>query len=124
MNMDGATNNNDANNVPKVEKKITSKKIVKSIDSPEVNEVIRQALREYIKRNQETSRTEMELDAMVATCQEFLQSFIIFGYTFDGQPIDPIFFAHNQQEADSLSMYLTKFFNAHIVNGGQNNSFK
>jgi hypothetical protein len=122
--MDGATNNNDANEAPKTEKKVTSKKIVKQINSPEVNEVIKQALREYIRKNNEISRTEIELDAMVSTCQEFLQSFIIFGYTFDGQPIDPIFFAHNQQEADALSMYLTKFFNAHVVNGGQNNSFK
>lgn len=121
--MEGASNN-DASDAPKVDKKITTKKVVKSIENPEVNEVIKQALREYIKRNHETSRTEMELDAMVATCQEFLQSFVIFGYTFDGQPIDPIFFAHNQQEADSLCMYLTRFFNSHVVNGGQNNPFK
>ncbi len=83
-----------------------------------VNEVLRDALRQYLKDKNDAHKSDIEIDAMIATCQEFLQSFIIFGYDFNGDPINPVFFAHNQQEADALSMYLTKFFNAHIVNGG------
>lgn len=112
---------------PKIKK--TSKKIAPANDAvqvPEaVNELIRDALKSYLKSKHEANKSAAEIDAMVATCQEFLQSFIIFGYDFNGNPITPIFFAHNQQEADALSMYLTKFFNMHIVQqGGQNGPFR
>lgn len=89
-----------------------------------INEVLRDALRSYIRNKNMMHKTELEIDAMVATCQEFLQCFVIFGYDFDGNPITPVFSAHNQQEADALSMYLTKFFNSHVVNGGQNGNMR
>jgi len=38
-----------------------------------------------------------------------MKSFVILGYTFDGQPVAPIVIAHNQQEADALGSYLSKF---------------
>ena len=54
-------------------------------------------------------QTANELDAMIATCQEFMKSFVILGYNFEGQPIPPMIVAHSQQEADALGSYLSKF---------------
>ena len=79
---------------------------------PAVMKVIRDAMLvqlinpdNQIKKRQ----TANELDAMIATCEEFMKSFVILGYTFDGQPVAPIVIAHNQQEADALGSYLSKF---------------
>jgi len=79
---------------------------------PAVMKVIRDAMLvqlinpdSQIKKRQ----TANELDAMIATCEEFMKSFVILGYTFDGQPVAPIVIAHNQQEADALGSYLSKF---------------
>ena len=55
-----------------------------------------------------------ELEAMISTVQEFMSSFIILGYDMNHQPIQPIVFAHNQQEADSLGAYLSKFIHHNI----------
>ena len=55
-----------------------------------------------------------ELEAMISTCQEFLQSFVIIGYDFAGNPIPPLIHANNQQEADALGLYLSKFINTTI----------
>lgn len=79
---------------------------------PNVMKVIKDALviqmtnpdSHYRKR-----QTANELDAMIATCQEFMKSFVILGYNFEGQPIPPMIVAHSQQEADALGSYLSKF---------------
>ena len=60
-----------------------------------------------------------ELDAMVATCQEFMKSFVILGYNLEGEQIPPIVVCSNQQEADAISNYLQKFFHHIIRNDGQ-----
>ena len=110
------TNSESGTPDPKPAKK-ASKKIV--IDSsftkdPEVHQVVKEALTSFIKKQSEVNRSQKEVDALIATCQEFMKSFVIFGYTFEGEPMSPIFCAHNQMEADALSTYLTKFFNANI----------
>jgi len=92
---------------------------------PSVMKIIRDAIliQAINPENQIRKRyTNNELDAMVSTCQEFLKSFVILGYTFEGQPIQPIVFAHNQQEADALGSFLSKFIQSTIKeqdnNGG------
>jgi len=88
-----------------------------------VLKVIRDALLIHAinPENQVNKRnTVNELDAMVSTCQEFLKSFIIIGYTFEGKPVQPIVFAHNQQEADALGSYLGKFIQSTIKEQDQN----
>jgi len=45
----------------------------------------------------------------VNTIQEFLNSFIVLGYNFNGEPVHFIS-AHNQQEADSLATLVNKLF--------------
>ena len=50
-----------------------------------------------------------DIEALIHTVQEFLNSFVILGYNFDGEPVHFIS-AHNQQEADSLATLINKFF--------------
>ena len=59
-----------------------------------------------------------DIDALVHTVQEFLNSFIVLGYTVDGDPVH-IISAHNQQEADSLATLVNKTF---IQSHNQDNS--
>jgi len=90
---------------------------------PAVMKVIRDALLIQVVNPESQIRkrnTVNELDAMVSTCQEFLKSFVILGYTFEGQPVQPIVFAHNQQEADALGSYLSKFIQSTIKEQEQN----
>lgn len=75
---------------------------------PNIVKVIKEALMIRLANDSRQTQVE-EIDAMVATCQEFMSSFIILGYDINHQPIQPIVFAHNQQEADSLGAYLSKF---------------
>ena len=80
---------------------------------PIIAKVIKDALMIHIiNENKQTEINEME--AMIATCQEFMSSFIILGYDLNRQPISPIVFAHNQQEADALGAYMSKFINHNI----------
>jgi len=50
-----------------------------------------------------------DVDALVNTIQEFLNSLIVLGYNFNGEPVHFIS-AHNQQEADSLATLVNKLF--------------
>lgn len=81
---------------------------------PIIEKVIKDALMIHIANNSRRKDTVDELDAMVATCQEFMSSFIILGYDMNHQPIQPIVYAHNQQEADSLGAYMSKFIHHNI----------
>jgi hypothetical protein len=75
----------------------------------EVAKVIKDALLIHLINNDRRREKVDDLEAMVSTCQEFMKSFIILGYNFNGEPVQPIVFAHNQQEADALGAYLSKF---------------
>lgn len=83
---------------------------------PVVQKLIRDAILIRLVNADDPShkRDVNELEALVSTCQEFLKSFIILGYDFGGNPVQPIVFAHNQQEADALANYLSKFINTTI----------
>lgn len=73
-------------------------------------EVIQNALVAFLKEKmEEKSSSKKNLEALVGVVEEFLNSFIILGYTFDGTPIQYIC-AHNQQQADSLATLVNKFF--------------
>ncbi|GEM_PF-3350784 len=53
--------------------------------------------------------TRDNLDAMILTCSEFLNNFIIIGYDLAGNPIQPILHAKNQLEVDALGQYLQHY---------------
>jgi len=86
------------------------------ITDPMIMKVIRDALMIHLNNpeNHIRQRSVDDIQAMLSTCQEFLKSFIIIGYNFEGQPVQPIVFAHNQQEADALGSYLSKFIQSTI----------
>ncbi len=81
---------------------------------PAIAKVIRDAMLVRLARSNEKKEQINEIEAMYVTCQEFLKSFIILGYDLNGQPIPPLIHANNQQEADSLGSYLSKFIHHNI----------
>ena len=97
---------NDKSN--EVEKKATNKADIRA------EEVIREALKRFVLENNRVRRTDDDLDAMVSTCSEFMKSFIIMGYDFQGNAIKPIFYAKSDIEADALAQYVQKFFIAQM----------
>lgn len=72
-----------------------------------IMDALERQLRVASKKRQECTDIE---DAVIGVVSEFLSSFVLFGYTDDGQSIEPIFYAHNQQEADSLANKLGQIF--------------
>ena len=87
-----------------VEKKATDKADIRA------EEVIREALKKFVLENNRERHTDNDLNAMVSTCSEFMKSFIIMGYDFQGNAIKPIFYAKSDIEADALAQYVQKFF--------------
>ena len=92
--------------------KRSSKNNNKSFDpneNKEVKELTHRALISFL-RDQMKDRVanKRDLDALTSTILEFLNSFILIGYNFNGEPIS-IISAHNQQEADSLGTLINKF---------------
>jgi hypothetical protein len=76
----------------------------------ETKEMIQSALVAYLKEKiEEKNNSRKNYDALISVVEEFLNSFIILGYNFDGQPLQYIC-AHNQQQADSLATLVNKFF--------------
>jgi len=72
-------------------------------------ELIRAALEshlvDYAKRKHDQKRNVEELSAVI---EEFLSSFILLGYNYDGDPITLVS-ASTQQQSDSLSTLIQKF---------------
>jgi hypothetical protein len=78
-------------------------------ENKDVNELAKRALNTFLQHQiKEKAHNRQNIAALTETVQEFLNSFIILGYTMEGEPIQTIF-AHNQQEADSLGTLINKF---------------
>jgi len=85
----------------------------------EDKEMLRKAMISSLQENiaNRESGIKKDLKNLSTQVEEYLTSFIILGYTFDGEPVQCIS-AHNQQEADSLVTLINKFFHSHIENEG------
>jgi hypothetical protein len=83
----------------------------------EDKEILKKAMVSALQENldERNHGIKKDLKALSTTVEEYLSSFIILGYTFDGEPVQCIS-AHNQQEADSLVTLINKFFHSHIEN--------
>lgn len=79
----------------------------KTVTSDQLQNLLKEALTSFAEEKKRT--TTNEIDAMLGTLEEFLQTFVLIGYTLDGEPFSVIN-AHSQQEADSLSTAVTRFF--------------
>lgn len=76
----------------------------------EINDLFKGALHEYIEAQNANQRfTKRNIEALMSVVQEFLNSFIILGYTTDGKPVEVIY-SHNSQEAGALTTLINKFF--------------
>jgi hypothetical protein len=80
----------------------------KTIDIDTEN-LIRDALRNFVTEKFNNRKTEDEIEAMVSTCAEFMKCFVIMGYDFKGNAIKPVFYAKNDIDADALNQYIQKF---------------
>lgn len=78
-------------------------------ENKEVKELTHKALVSFLREQvKEKVSNKKDLDALNSQIMEFLNSFILIGYNFNGEPVS-IISAHNQQEADSLGTLLNKF---------------
>jgi hypothetical protein len=78
-------------------------------ENKEVKELTHKALVSFLRDQiKEKSDNKTDLDVLTSQVLEFLNSFILIGYNFNGEPIS-IISAHNQQEADSLGTLVNKF---------------
>ena len=102
----------------KEKKKVSKSQVSNTISNEQLTELIKDALDVKFKQQRQRVKTEAELEAMVATCEEFMKSFVILGYDFNGNMVEPIVVAHSQQEADSLGAYLNKFISSQIQKQG------
>ncbi len=76
----------------------------------EDREALRSAIASFLKEKiDEKNTSRKNIEALISVVEEFLNSFIILGYTFEGAPVQYIC-AHNQQQADSLATLINKFF--------------
>lgn len=102
--------------LPRKRKKASPKKpaIPKSITS----EQIQKMLKEVILRNvdEKMRSNHNEVDALVATMEEFLRCFIVIGYNLNNEPLI-ITNARSQIDADALQTALSRLFFS-IQSGG------
>ena len=76
-----------------------------------INNMIREALQEaLLEKESKVLDKDIAIKAMVATCSEFMKSFIIMGYDMENNAINPVFYAKNDLEADALSHYAQQYF--------------
>tara|TARA_R110000796_G_scaffold135607_1_gene251696 strand:- start:135 stop:443 length:309 start_codon:yes stop_codon:yes gene_type:complete len=95
------------------EKKHKEELVDISIDQ-ETENLIRDALKNFVTQKFNNRKTDNEIEAMVSTCSEFMKCFIIMGYDFKGNAIKPVFYAKNDIDADALNQYIQKFIMSSI----------
>jgi hypothetical protein len=94
---------------PKRKKSKKKAEEFKPKDNPEIEELTQKALSSLLREqlNQKSNR-KRDMDALSSTIEEFLTSYVLLGYSLQGEAIT-IVSAHNQQEADSLTTLVNKF---------------
>jgi hypothetical protein len=97
----------------KQDKPSRAKKADSELDA-EAKEAIRKAMiSSFEEKLKNVNGIKKDLRALSSVVEEYLSSFIILGYTLEGDPVHCIS-AHNQQEADSLVTLINKFFHTHL----------
>lgn len=90
---------------------VDSDEDLKQARSDLVRAALETQLMEYASKRNEQKRNMEELTCHI---EEFMDSFIVLGYSYEGDPLTLVS-ASTQQQADSLSTLLQKF----IVQSGQ-----
>jgi hypothetical protein len=101
--------NSDNPELPK--KKKTPIKKSKDIKPVVSTDQIKKLLRDALLKNIDdiSKQNEIEIDALIATMEEFLRSFILIGYNLNSEPI-VITNARSQIDADALNTALSRLF--------------
>ena len=99
---------------PKKKRKRRNRKRSSSKETPAGYELIRAALESHLidhaKKRQDQKRNVEQLSSII---EEYLSSFVLLGYNYDGEPVTLVS-ASTQQQSDSLSTLLQKFIiNSH-----------
>lgn len=81
---------------------------------PELDNMLRDMLMEHAKKKNLTKNNVKIIHSFI---EEYLNSFILLGYTFEGEPVTLVS-ALNQRDADSLSTFIQKFVMKNIVPPG------
>jgi hypothetical protein len=79
----------------------------------QIKNILTEALGEYLQAH--CRKTHDDSNAINATIEEFLRTFLVIGYTFEGEPTI-IINAKTQLDADALSSAFTKFFINNVNN--------
>ncbi len=79
--------------------------------NPVSSEIFQNALKDALKKHIEIAqkRPISDTDALNSTIEEFLSTFMLIGYTFDGEPIILVN-AKTQKDSDSLSTAFGRYF--------------
>lgn len=108
-------------NTPKKPNKPNDEDVVGLPNDEETKLVLRGALAALLKDQiDEKNASRKNIEALINVVEEFLNSFIILGYTMDGTPVQYIC-AHNQQQADSLATLVNKFFQNVVMRDNPDN---
>ena len=110
MTKENRSENNEPESSPAPTPKPTSKKKSTKLDSDDSKyKLIRAALEEHlVEHARRHDKKKRSLDEVTAHVEEFMDSFIIIGYDYGGEPVTLIS-ANTQQQADSLSTAIQKF---------------
>jgi len=104
--------------VPKKKRNLSKKPLKKDIgSSPISSDQIQKLLKEALIKNmkEKHKESELEVDALISTMEEFLRSFIVIGYSMNNEPI-VVTNAKSQLDADALYTALSRLFFS--LNGG------
>lgn len=109
--------NSDKNKKPKA--RATKSRTEKDDEASErVDNLVQAALSshlvEYAEKKKNGKKTLNDVSNLI---QEHLNTFIILGYNYEGDPISHIA-AHTQQEADALCTLINKFLLQNVPPGG------
>ena len=91
------------------EDEIVDEEVVHGQMDPQTESLIRDALKNFVREKYNKRAADNDIEAMVATCSEFMKCFVIMGYDFKGNSVKPIFYAKNDKDADALNQYIQKF---------------
>lgn len=83
------------------------------VTSDDFQRMLKEALQGYA--TERVRKTTDNANAIAATLEEFLNSFVLLGYDLNGTPIT-IVNTKTQQDADALSTAVTRFFMQHGPN--------
>jgi hypothetical protein len=96
-----------ADDQQKNKKKKNTDSEIEKISKEQIRNLLKEALKADLDHRTRTALSNKE--AVMSTLEEFLNSFIVLGYDMDGNLINLIH-AKTQQDADSLSTAINRFF--------------